>query len=596
MKEKNKKKIVFTKPAKIGLIIASIVAICSLIGIIIVSIIMVLEPSKEKKKPEIKEDQIVETEKEYSLELLKSIYGYYCTKKDDTCSVVYDRIPTSTPDAVALKVDEWSDEKEPGYILYYDDKMYLYDYKNKTKEVISIDYDESDKMNYTIIEEKDKATAIIYYKNNTETNGPKFSGYYDLTKKKVLYKDEYDAIYTTEYNDYIQVEVLDEMNEYDYRYTKYFEYIELSTGEKYFRNESAAPCAGLYIDKYDKKTIYTVAMGCTVYSGALVYDSNKKIIGNEGDELNDTSNGYIYFNNKDTVYKYDIQKETYDKLGTYNNLLDVIYGHMVYIKDNKVIISNTEEEYELFEWKPQYFYHSALSGYFEKDYIPVDSDKAEGIYMTFEYDGSDEGPGVEYFFNPETKEIKKYELEHIGGYAKPVLYLYPEKTTEVTVNFEKEDNLTTTYPKFKDEWKVKVKPNGDMYDEDGKYYYGLYWEENLNHKVNFSEGFYVSKENAIPFLEEKLSYIGLNDKERNEFIMYWLPIIEKNEHNLIYFELTEERENFNKLLIEPKPDSLLRLAIHVKKVNGPQNIKEQKLTKFDRKGFSAIEWGGISYN
>ena len=65
-------------------------------------------------------------------------------------------------------------------------------------------------------------------------------------------------------------------------------------------------------------------------------------------------------------------------------------------------------------------------------------------------------------------------------------------------------------------------------------------------------------------------------KEKNEFIMYWLPKLEKNEHNLVYFELTEERQKNNELIIEPKPDSLLRMAIHVKKINGKQTIKEQK--------------------
>jgi hypothetical protein len=132
-------------------------------------------------------------------------------------------------------------------------------------------------------------------------------------------------------------------------------------------------------------------------------------------------------------------------------------------------------------------------------------------------------------------------------------------------------------------------------DKNGKYYYGLYWEEDSNHKLDFQEGFYVSKENAISFLEEKLSIIGLNDKERNEFIMYWLPILEKNEHNLVYFELTEERDSFNKIEISPKPDSLLRMAIHVKKVDKKTNIKEQKLSSFERTGFTAVEWGGITY-
>ena len=110
-------------------------------------------------------------------------------------------------------------------------------------------------------------------------------------------------------------------------------------------------------------------------------------------------------------------------------------------------------------------------------------------------------------------------------------------------------------------------------------------------KESFNEGFYVTSENAIEFLEEKLSYIGLNDRERNEFIMYWLPILEKNGKNLVYFELTNERNSYSKINISPKVDSMLRIAIHVKRVNSEVNIKEQKLTKFNRVGVSGVEWG-----
>ena len=75
--------------------------------------------------------------------------------------------------------------------------------------------------------------------------------------------------------------------------------------------------------------------------------------------------------------------------------------------------------------------------------------------------------------------------------------------------------------------------------------------------------------------------------------MYWLPILEKNEKNLVYFELTEEREAYNKLNINPTPDSLLRVAIHVKKVDKKVKIKEQELTTFERVVFTAVEWGGV---
>lgn len=202
---------------------------------------------------------------------------------------------------------------------------------------------------------------------------------------------------------------------------------------------------------------------------------------------------------------------------------------------------------------------------------------------------------VEYNYYLSTGKLEKYPIECEGGYAKPVLYLYPKLTSIIRVTFENADKLTTTYPKYNNGWTVLANTNGDLYDENGKYYYALYWEEDSNHKVDFSEGFYVTKNNAIEFLEESLTKMGFNDRERNEFIMYWLPILEKNEKSLVYFELTEERDSYSKININPQPDSLLRVAIHVKKVDSYTPIKEQHLPRFERNGFVAVEWGGVLY-
>ena len=187
------------------------------------------------------------------------------------------------------------------------------------------------------------------------------------------------------------------------------------------------------------------------------------------------------------------------------------------------------------------------------------------------------------------------ESEECAGISKPILYFYPKKNINVKVTFDNPSLLKTTYPKYDNGWNVSVKKDGSIYDKDGKYYYALYWDEYKVHTVDFKEGFYVTKENAIEFLEEKLSYIGLNDKERNEFIMYWLPILENNNKSLVYFELTDERNSYSKINISPKPDSMLRLVIHIKKVDKETSIKQQKLTKFKRTGFSVVEWGGTTY-
>ena len=178
---------------------------------------------------------------------------------------------------------------------------------------------------------------------------------------------------------------------------------------------------------------------------------------------------------------------------------------------------------------------------------------------------------------------------------KPILYLYPTEDINVNIKLRKDNNIISSYPKYNDGWNVYVKSDGNII-YDNREYYALYWDEYNDNSVDFSTGFYVDGDNAIEFLEEKLDIIGLNSREVNEFIMYWLPIFESNKHNLVYFELTEERENNNKLIINPKPDSLLRVNMHIKKVDSKVDIKEQKLESFNRTGFTVVEWGGTIHN
>lgn len=175
---------------------------------------------------------------------------------------------------------------------------------------------------------------------------------------------------------------------------------------------------------------------------------------------------------------------------------------------------------------------------------------------------------------------------------KPVLYLYPEEDTKVEVTFDNKNKLLSTYPKYIDKWEVLAKKDGTLIDENGREYYALYWDENIKHKEKFETGFYVKSEDSIKFLEEKLFEMGFTDKEANEFIMYWLPIMEQDGDNLVHFHFTEDRQKQNKINIEPQVDSLFRVSIEIKKVNKKVSIKEQKIERFERYGFSALEWGG----
>ena len=50
-----------------------------------------------------------------------------------------------------------------------------------------------------------------------------------------------------------------------------------------------------------------------------------------------------------------------------------------------------------------------------------------------------------------------------------------------------------------------------------------------------------------------------------------------------------------KLNVTPKPDTMIRIFLCIKKIEAPIDIKEQKLEKNERKGFTVIEWGGSNF-
>ena len=180
---------------------------------------------------------------------------------------------------------------------------------------------------------------------------------------------------------------------------------------------------------------------------------------------------------------------------------------------------------------------------------------------------------------------------------KPLIYLYPTKEETVTIKFLNEEKLTTTYPKYNGEWKVLAYPTGDLIDlNTNRKLYGLYWEgiSNLNSSLN--EGFVVKGEDTIIFLEEKLSKLGLNEREANEFIIFWLPILEKNKYNFIHFLTTDEVNEIMPIEVTPKVDNMIRVLMEYKPLEENINIKEQELTTPERKGFTLVEWGGTKLN
>lgn len=177
---------------------------------------------------------------------------------------------------------------------------------------------------------------------------------------------------------------------------------------------------------------------------------------------------------------------------------------------------------------------------------------------------------------------------------KPIIYLYPEETTAVHVKLGAPERISASYPEYADGWDVTAYPCGKLIDNDtGRELYGLYWEgKDVDLEIGDS-GFIVRSEDVAKFLEEKLAILGLNDREAEEFIVYWLPKLQANEYNLVRFADKAEIDKYMPLEITSNPDTIIRILMLTKVIDAPIDIDEQDLGETPtRDGFTVVEWGG----
>lgn len=187
-------------------------------------------------------------------------------------------------------------------------------------------------------------------------------------------------------------------------------------------------------------------------------------------------------------------------------------------------------------------------------------------------------------------EISDFVPDPVAAY-KPVIYLYPEERTEVSVKLKLNGELTCAYPRYTGGWCVTAEPDGILTDSDGQTYNYLYWEGDLVSRWDWSRGFCVRGVDTAAFLEESLEKLGLTRKEANEFIIYWLPVMERNPYNIISFQ-QEAYTDVAELEITPKPDTLIRVFMTWKPAEEFVELPPQELTAPERTGFTVVEWGG----
>ncbi|MCL2869810.1 hypothetical protein FWF48_03315 [Candidatus Saccharibacteria bacterium] len=177
---------------------------------------------------------------------------------------------------------------------------------------------------------------------------------------------------------------------------------------------------------------------------------------------------------------------------------------------------------------------------------------------------------------------------------KPIIYLYPTSETKVSVKLSHPENITAQYPDYNNGWNVIAQPNGDLREVGtGRELYALYYESrNIVPTQRQTDGFVIKSAATAEFLQQILPKLGLNARESEEFIVYWLPVLQQNKWNYIRFLTADEIDANQKLTVSPAPDTVIRVWMSYEPLNKPISVKPQQINIPARQGFIVVEWGG----
>ncbi len=124
---------------------------------------------------------------------------------------------------------------------------------------------------------------------------------------------------------------------------------------------------------------------------------------------------------------------------------------------------------------------------------------------------------IVFWVDPLGRVLEFYNTETIplAECGKPVIYLYPERTTDVSVRVFPSEGVSVSDPAYSDGWQVTAHPDGSLENAvDGKTYPYLFWEGGSDVLYRSPEqGFVVVRDGLEGFFDEKLAQLGLNARE-----------------------------------------------------------------------------------
>ena len=152
--------------------------------------------------------------------------------------------------------------------------------------------------------------------------------------------------------------------------------------------------------------------------------------------------------------------------------------------------------------------------------------------------------------------------------------------------------MTESIPEYGSGWDVFVETTGRI---DRKYEY-LFYEASIHDLPSFNTGWCFYNEDLPVELRTILLEIGLNDKEADDFLEYWLEYLAEYEYYSVYPVFNRSLDQYVELHVTPEPDAQLRFWLFFEGSTDFRALPDQAVPAFQRGSTTVVEWGGTLLN
>ena len=177
---------------------------------------------------------------------------------------------------------------------------------------------------------------------------------------------------------------------------------------------------------------------------------------------------------------------------------------------------------------------------------------------------------------------------------KPNIYIYPTQSIKLDVylSFPMGGSVVQSIPQYENGWSVSLDTSGLI---DNEYHY-LFYECQVPNLFQKEKGWIIKKENLEAFFRENLTQTGFIEPEIEDFIEYWIPILNYSSEYILYPQYSKDILPLIELTLSKQPKCMLRYFYLIEEnLKGISTLESPTIPDFNRNGFTVAEWGVIIY-